>query len=109
MKSPGGRSTHSYNREVKGAAGRQLGKLLASAPGVPGLGRCSRGFRESGHECPLAVTCLLALPAARSAHSWSTQQPPPLLFPRARSQLEDPWRLLPIQALVDIGMKDMKA
>ena len=30
-------------------------------------------------------------------------------LPPARSQLEDPWRLLPIQALVDIGMKDMKA
>ena len=29
--------------------------------------------------------------------------------PPAHSQLEDPWRLLPIQALVDIGMKDMKA
>ena len=26
-----------------------------------------------------------------------------------RSQLEDPWRLLPIQGLVDIGMKDMQA
>lgn len=32
-----------------------------------------------------------------------------LSAPPACSQLEDPWRLLPIQALVDIGMKDMKA
>ena len=28
---------------------------------------------------------------------------------RCCSQLEDPWRLLPIQGLVDIGMKDMQA
>lgn len=27
----------------------------------------------------------------------------------ACSQLEDPWRLLPIQPLVDVGMKDMQA
>ncbi len=70
-----------------------------------------------------AVRCLQATAAARlhgtraasaaataaAALADPTPAHPACLCTLPCSQLEDPWRLLPIQGLVDIGMKDMQA
>ena len=61
----------------------------------------------AGCDLPAGTACRLH--GSQLVHPAAASQAPQAPLPPAHSQLEDPWRLLPIQALVDIGMKDMQA